>query len=431
MAATRPGRLPGRHRRPAERQATYGEVIAIGEFRALWLAQGLSLLGDQLSRVALSVLVFERTESSLATASVYALTYLPPIVGGPLLAGLADRYARRHIMIVCDLLRAVMVALMAIPGTSFPSLCALVFCVVLLSAPFSAARAALLPELLEGDRYVAGSALQNMTNQGAQMLGFAVGGALIMGMGPYRALALDASTFLASALILVSGVRRRSAPIQGDTNRPSMWTMTRAGAKLVFGDPRLRTLVLFAWLCGFYVLPEGIATPYAAVLAKDPGQISFIAGLLMGAMPTGTVVGAFLFSRYVTPSRRLHVMGWMAMLTCAPLVLCAMRPPLPAVLVLWFVSGVGGAYQLAANAAFVQCVPAERRGQAFGLVQSGLLAAQGVGILIGGAAAVKLGPEAVVALAGAAGFVVAAALALFWIEARKKIIEKVRTGATT
>ncbi|MFC7646957.1 MFS transporter [Streptosporangium lutulentum] len=194
--------------------------MAIREFRALWIGQGLSLLGDQLSRVALSVLVFEGTHSALATASVYALTYLPPIIGGPLLAGLADRYPRRRIMIICDVLRAVMVALMAIPGTQFLTLCVLVFCVVLLSAPFSAARAALLPELLEGDRYVAGSALQNMTNQGAQMLGFALGGALIMGMGPYRALALDAATFMASALILVSGVRRRPAPLRSDAAVP-------------------------------------------------------------------------------------------------------------------------------------------------------------------------------------------------------------------
>ncbi|MEV4245256.1 MFS transporter [Streptosporangium canum] len=430
MAATRPGRLPGRHRRPAERQATYGEVIAIREFRALWIGQALSLLGDQLSRVALSVLVFQRTESPLATASVYALTYLPPIIGGPLLAGLADRYARRRIMIFCDLLRAALVALMAIPGTSFTVLCALVFCVVLLSAPFSAARAALLPELLKGDRYVAGSALQNMTNQGAQMLGFALGGALIMGMGPYRALALDAFTFLASALILVSGVRRRPAPLATDTDRPSMWTMTRAGSRLVFGDPRLRTLVLFAWLCGFYVLPEGIATPYADVLAADRQQVSLVAGLLMGSMPTGTVVGAFLFSRYVNPSKRLRAMGWMAMLTCAPLILCAMEPPLAVVLVLWFVSGIGGAYQLAANAAFVQCVPAERRGLAFGLVQSGLLASQGVGILIGGAAADVLNPAHVVAMAGAAGLSVAAALAVLWAGSCKEIIEKVRAEAT-
>ncbi|MEW9528489.1 MFS transporter [Microbispora sp. NPDC049125] len=404
--------------------------MGIPEFRALWLGQGMSLLGDQLAQVALAVLVYARTESALATAAVYALTYLPPIIGGPLLAGLADHYSRRRVMLCCDLLRAVLLAAMAVPGMPFAALCGLVFCVVLLGAPFSAARAALLPEVLEGDRYVVGSALQNVTNQAVQMLGFAAGGAAIAALGPYRALALDCATFLGSALVIVAGVRRRPPPYRGDQSRPSMWTTTRAGARLVFGERRLRTLVLFAWLCGFYVLPEGIAVPYAAKLYDGTLSVPVITGLLMAAMPLGTVVGAFAFGRFVTPSGRLRGMGWLAMLTCAPLVVCAVRPPLEGVLALWVLSGVGGAYQLAANAAFVQCVPAAGRAQAFGLVQSGLLAAQGVGILIGGAAAQQLGPEPVVALAGAAGLSAAAVLAMLWTESRTEIIASVRASAT-
>ncbi|MDR8414382.1 MFS transporter [Nonomuraea sp. 3-1Str] len=430
MGAMRTRRLPGRHRRAEEHQATYGEVIAIGEFRALWYGQGLSLLGDQLAQVALAVLVYDRTGSPLATAAVYALTYLPSIAGGPLLAGLADRFARRGVMVACDLLRAALVAVMALPGMPFSVLCALVFLVVLLSAPFSAARAALLPEVLEGDRYVVGTALQNMTNQGVQMLGFAAGGAVIATLGPYRALALDAATFLGSALILVSGVRRRPAAA-AEEDRPSMWAMTRAGARLVFGDRRLRTLVMFAWLCGFYVLPEGLAAPYAAALAPEGLPVPVVTGLLMAAMPTGTVLGAFLFSRFVSPSRRLRLMGWMAVLSCLPLVVSALRPPLAVVLATWVLSGVGGAYQLAANAAFVQRVPAERRGQAFGLAQSGLMAAQGAGILVGGLAAERLGPELVVALSGVMGVTCAAVLAMVWTESRGDESRRVRASAPT
>ncbi|NUW43913.1 MFS transporter [Nonomuraea rhodomycinica] len=430
MGAMRTRRLPGRHRRAEDHQATYGEVLAIGEFRALWYGQGLSLLGDQLAQVALAVLVYDRTGSPLATAAVYALTYLPSIAGGPLLAGLADRFARRGVMLACDLVRAVLVAVMALPGMPFPVLCALVFLVVLLGAPFSAARAALLPEVLEGDRYVVGTALQNMTNQAVQMLGFAAGGAVIATLGPYRALALDAATFLGSALILVSGVRRRpSAAPEGQ--RPSMWAMTREGARLVFGDKGLRTLVMFAWLCGFYVLPEGLAAPYAATLATDTLPAPVVTGLLMAAMPTGTVLGAFLFSRFVSPSRRLRLMGWMAVLSCLPLAVSALRPPLVVVLAAWVLSGVGGAYQLAANAAFVQRVPAERRGQAFGLAQSGLMAAQGAGILVGGLAAERLGPELVVALSGVMGVTCAAALAMLWTESRTDGPRRVRASAPT
>src|SRR5438309_1223341 len=89
---------PGRGR-PTQPQASYHEVFAIGEFRALWLAQILSYVGDQFAQVAIAILVFERTGSAFLTALAYALTYLPPIVGGPLLSGLADLFPRRRIMI--------------------------------------------------------------------------------------------------------------------------------------------------------------------------------------------------------------------------------------------------------------------------------------------------------------------------------------------
>lgn len=189
----------------------------------------------------------------------------------------------------------------------------------------------------------------------------------------------------------------------------------------MFGSRKLRTLVLFAWLAGFYILPEGIAVPYAARLADGALPVPVITGLLMAAMPTGTVVGAFLFSRFVAPPRRLRLMGWMAMLSCAPLIVTVLRPSLEVVLAAWVLSGIGGAYQLAANAAFVQYVPDERRAQAFGLVQSGLMAAQGIGILVGGFAAERLGPEPVVALAGVAGLTCAAVLAMIWTEPRERV----------
>ena len=58
-------------------------MFRVGEFRALWLAQVLSYVGDQFAQVAIAILVFERTGSAFLTALAYALTYLPPIVGGP------------------------------------------------------------------------------------------------------------------------------------------------------------------------------------------------------------------------------------------------------------------------------------------------------------------------------------------------------------
>src|SRR4051794_35030538 len=102
-----PGRPASTRAVGSPAHASYAGLALHPEFRALWLSQALSRVGDQLAAVALSVLVYARTGSTLATAATYAVGFLPALVGGPLLAGLADTLPRRSVMVGCDLLRAV------------------------------------------------------------------------------------------------------------------------------------------------------------------------------------------------------------------------------------------------------------------------------------------------------------------------------------
>src|SRR5215207_8464263 len=169
--------------------AAWSSVLAHREYSALWLAYALSLAGDQLARVALAVLVFDATGSAAATALAYAVTFLPWLVGGPLLAGLGDRYPRRTVLVVCDLLAAVLLGVMALPGLSLVALGALLFLVVTLAAPFTAARAALVRDLFpDDDRYAAAVSLSAVTIQLAQVVGFAAGGVLVAALGARQAL---------------------------------------------------------------------------------------------------------------------------------------------------------------------------------------------------------------------------------------------------
>ena len=400
----------GRHRRAPEKQASYREVFAIREFRGLWFAQILSYAGDQFAQVAIAILVYSRTGSPLLTALAYALTYLPPIAGGPLLSGLADLFPRRRVMIVCDVTRAGLVALMALPAMPFAGLCGLLFITVLLGAPFSSARFALLPDVLPRDTFIVGSAIGNISYQASQILGFVAGAAVVAVLKPDRTLAIDALSFALSALIVTGWVKHRPSPRREPGKRPSLWAVSREGLTMVFGHPVLRTLVLFGWLAGFCIVPEGLAAPYAHSLHGT----ALTVGLLMAAMPLGTVAGAFAYSRLVPPSGRIRMIGWLAMASCAPLIGSAFRPPLWAVLILWTLAGAGGAYQLVAAAAFVQTVPPEGRGRAFGLAQSGLLAVQGLGIVAGGALASVIGAPVAVGLAGLLGLCAAAILAMGW-----------------
>ncbi|HEX8008174.1 MAG TPA: MFS transporter [Trebonia sp.] len=215
--------------------------------------------------------------------------------GGSLLSGLADLLPRRQVMVACDLIRVVSVGLMAIRGVPFWALCALLFCTVLLSAPFASARSALIPDILSGEQIAIGSAVGNITHQASQILGFVTGAAVVATLDPYRALGIDACTFGISALILLAAIRPRPTPPREPEGRPAMWSVSADGIRIVLGNPVLRTLLLFGWLAGFYIVPEGLAAPSAQV----------------------------------------RIMGWIAMASCAPLVGSAWDPPLGIVIVLW------------------------------------------------------------------------------------------------
>ena len=371
----------------------------------------LSVAGDQLARVAITLLVFQRTHSALLAAITFALSIVPAFVGGLVLSGLADRIPRRQLMIACDLIRAVLVAIMAIPGIPLILMVCLFGVVTLVGAPFTSARAAIYPDILAGDLYVLGTAVTITTLQFAQVIGFATGGAIVALWGVRISLLADAGTFLVSALITRALVRARPAA-GGRTPRVRAlslsWPELTAGIRLVFGNPALRTPMLLGWMVAFYNVPEGVVAP----LSQSLGGGDFAAGLILAAGALGASLGAVGFSRLVSPERRLRWMGGVAALAPGVLVLFAFRPPLPAALAILLVSGIFDCYQLAANAAFVRAAPAVQRGQAFGIAQAGMSLGQGAAMVLAGAAAERFAPSLVIAVGGAIGLVVAAAVAL-------------------
>lgn len=389
--------------------ATWRSLFSVAEFRGLWAAQALSVLGDQLARVALTVLVFDRTGSALLTGLVYAVTMLPWLIGGPLLSGLADRHPRRTVMLTCTALSAALVAVLAVPGLPLPALTGLLFLAVLLEPPFQSARAALLTEVLPDDRYLLASTASNITVQTGQVLGFAAGGLLVGLIGPRPALLVDALTFLGAALLIVlSSPLRPAASHDQPGHQPGWWSQMTGGARLIFRDPQLRTLIFLAWLATCWVVPEGLAAPYAQAL----GGGTYTIGLLLAAQPAGTAIGGLVISRLVPPPRRHSLLLPLAALAGASMLVCAADPPLFVVLAALALSGVGCAYQLVANYEFMQSVPNGARGQAFGLVVTGLTAGQGLGLLAGGAAAEYLHPSVVVAAAGTLGLLLLLPIAL-------------------
>jgi predicted MFS family arabinose efflux permease len=389
----------------SRRAPSLAAVLAVTEFRALWIAEAQSIAGDQLAKVALVILVYARTQSAWIAAAVYALTFLPALAGGLGLTQLADRFPRRSLMVTCTLTQAVLVGLMAIPGMHIAVLCGLVVLVQLLQSPALAAQNAATREIFTDDAlYLRSQDIRGMTTNILMLFGLVGGGLLVMGIGTSWALAIDAATFLASAVLIGRFVRNRPAAGGGGDG----WF---DAAKWVFRDHRLRVLLTMSWLVGLVVVPEGLAAP----LARELGAPDAAVGWVLAADPMGFVIGAFVLSRYVGPKARMRVMGILAACSTATLVLFAFQPSLPVVLVLLAVAGALGAYQITVAATFNTLVPNAIRGGAIGVASTGLRVAQGLGVAAGGAMATLTGSASTtIAIAGALGVLAAIPAAVAW-----------------
>ena len=353
MSKVRPTTVPA---------AGFAAVLRGREFRLLWLADAQSLLGDQLARVALSVLVYDRTGSGLVTAVVYALTYLPALFGGVLLGPLADRLPRRGLLVGGDVVRAALLAVMTVPRLPVPFLAGLLVLVVLVGTPCKAGETALVVDLLATADYPMGLGLRAATVQAAQLAGFAVGGVAVAALGARGALGLDAATFLLSAVLIRLGVHARPAAARTDNTDARGSHRWLHGAVTVLRDRRLRLLLGLSWLLGLLVIPEGLAAPYAHGLGGGPRTV----GLLLAGGPAGVLLGTLVYSRFLSASTRARLLGPLAAAAGLPLLACAGTPGLTATYLLWGLSGTCTAYQVQVVTEFVEIIAPRVRGQPLG-----------------------------------------------------------------
>ncbi|MFM9366705.1 MFS transporter [Streptomyces sp. Da 82-17] len=389
------------------RRPRYAAVFAVSEFRAVFAAHLLSLLGVVVSELALTVLVYDLTRSPLLSALTFALGFLPYLLGGTLFASLADRHPARRVLVVCDLLCAACVAVMLLPGTPVGGLLALRCAVAAVAPVFTGTRMAALTDILgEGELYVLGRSLLRIVSQSAVLAGFGAGGLLLAVVSPRGAIAVTLGTFLASAALLRFGTKSRPARAvrEGTVLRDSL-----TAARRVFADRRLRALMLLFWVpTGFVVAPEALAAPYAERIGAGPVAL----GLLMCAMPVGHIAAELYVGARLAPAARARLVLPLGAAGLLPFLGYAITPGLAVSAVLLLLAGAAGAYVIGLDQWFVEAVPEELKGSAMTLMTAGLMTVQGIGMALAGLAAEFFPVAHVVAGAGVLGTVCSVALAV-------------------
>ncbi|MFD3553208.1 MFS transporter [Streptomyces goshikiensis] len=383
----------------------YRTVFRIREFRAVFAAHLMSVLGVVIAEISLTVLVYRLTGSPLMSALTFALGFLPYALGGTLLAGIADRYPARRVLVGCDLVCAACAAVMVLPGTPVAGILVLRCAMAFVAPLFQGTLSASLGDVLgTGDAFVLGRSLLRMVAQSAQLIGFGLGGLLLTVLAPRGAIALTAAGFLGSALLLRLGTRARPARA-GAAAAPPM--SVGAGLRAVLGERRVRALTLLFWLPSlFVVVPEALLAPYADGIGAGTAAL----GLLMCAQPVGVIAGELWAGSALSPRTRSRIVVPLATAAPLPLLGYALRPGVAVLLGLLLLVGLAHAYTLGLDRMYVDAVPGELRGRAMTLLSTGLMTFQGVGMALAGLAAEFLPVHVVVTGTAALGTAVVALL---------------------
>jgi MFS family permease len=379
---------------------TLGRQLALlrdpPSFGLLALATLASGIGTWLAFVALTIDVFDRTGSATWVSALLIADFLPSIVIGVAAASLVDRMPRRRLMVVSDLVRVVVFAAL-IFADSPAQIVALAAVAGFATGFFRPAVYAGLPNLVrDEDLPAANSVIQTIENV-TLAAGPVAGGLLVSATGPDPAYAINAATFLVSALLLVripAGLLQAAAAVGR-----GYWRDLGDGLALIRHSRALLT-ILAAW--NVVMLATALENVAEVVLAKDAfSSGDFGYGLLVGTTGLGLAVGSLLAGSFLENRSLASVYGAAIGLGALGLVVASAAPNVWIAAVCVVFVGAGNGTAVVCNALLIQRgAPDELRGRAFTVLMSSNYAVLGLGMIAAGPLTDALGPRAVWALAG-------------------------------
>ena len=327
---------------------TYAAVLRVPRYLPVFLANALSMWGDYIARVTIAAVVYERTRSPLATATTLAVSLVPTFFGRSLIGPVVDRFPYKWVLIWSHLLRAACVLglmWLVLQGSSLWLMFLVLFGLELVGGASTASYLVLVTDLFE-DRHLYARAvgLGAMSEQFNQAIGLAVGGGLIVLVGPQTGLLFDLLTFVVAALVTLFVVELR--PVSGERGRG---------------------------LRGF----ARDLTTAAADLARHPVLARLV------TLSAVACLGIVLIGRRGVHEQNRSIVP-LALAMPIPLLLIAIEPPIWLVAVLFFVSGMMQAFMVPLQATFALVTEPALRGRIFSLAGSVSIAAAGLSYLAAG-----------------------------------------------
>jgi MFS family permease len=388
-------------------------------FVLLWSGQTLSSLGSSVSALAIpTAAIFLFHAGPLQVSFLGALEVLPFAGLGLLLGPYADRVRKRPIMIACDVGRFVLLGSIPVAGVAHAltlgQLYAVAFGTGCFNVFFQVAYQAYLPGLVTRSRLMAANSRLYVTQTAADTLGPAIGGLLIQLVGAALAIAVDAASYVASAIAFL--LIPRPEPRTAGALRGSFRVDLAEGLRFVLGHPILRRIAAgnATFTIGWRAI-EAILLLYCyRVLHLSPAQ----AGLLFGVSGLATVVGALLrepATRLIGFGRLLVITSLLCALPCFVIAGAGLGLGPPAMVVAFVVQGIAAGMFDVAQLTFRQLLTPDRLQARMNATMRALFwGPRPLGFLLGGFAGSLFGLIPTIVLGG----IICAVATVFWVTPR-------------
>jgi MFS family permease len=364
-------------------------------------ANAASGIANAIVMIVIPWLVLERTGSAASAGLVVAASSLPGIVVAPLVGFAIDRFGRRIVSIVSDVLSALSVAAFPIVALRQDVTLPWILALAVLGATFdpagSTARRSLLPDVATASRFPLDRL--NGIHEGIFGVGWAIGpalGAVLIGIvGPVQAFWVPFALFVAaivSVVLLRVGDAGQDARAASGESATGAWRGLVLGATVLWHDKALRAVtVALMVLAAVYLPTESVVLPAYFEPLGEPMSL----GILVSVMSAGTVIGAFGYGWLSTRFTRYQLTRMVLIGTAASIIPLALLPPLPVMIVAGFVLGLAwGPFSPLMNTLVQRRIPADLQGRVYGVQMSLFYAAPPLAYLLTGWSVENWGVEA-------------------------------------
>ena len=286
------------------REHPYVRLALNSSFSALWAGQLISLFGDRIHQLALGAMVLVTTGSAIAAAFVFLAAALPNLFLSPFAGTFVDRWDKKEVLVVSDILRAAVILLIPIAAvTNILLVYPLSFMVTAISVFFRPARVAILPAIVEDDELITANAALWLGETIADVIGYALAGLLVAGLASALPLAfwLDSATYLASAILLATLVVRPAetfgeAAEETEGAGEGFFGEMRAGWDFLRHETVLLANTLQATVAQFTLgILIALTVIYAStVFGSEPVGSTAVWGFIETSIGLGNLVGGFV-----------------------------------------------------------------------------------------------------------------------------------------